>query len=525
MKKENSRTKNTIYNFATSMGGQLLSILIHFIVRTVFIKTLGKSYLGINGLFANILTMLSLTEFGVGSAILFKLYDPIAKKDKSRIVILLNFYKNVYRIIGLTITVLGLCLIPMLPTIIKDYNKLVSLNLNVYFIFLLYLAKTVSSYLFFAYKSAIIKADQKAYIINMISYLFTIGGGIAQIIFLLIIPKFEIYITISILQVIFQNIAIAIIANKIYPFITEKNVEKIEKKEIVEIIKDCGAIFLYKLNSVVLKATDNILLSIYIGLDGVALYSNYYVFYTTIQTLFVKIFSSVSHSLGNLHTTHDIEHEYKIFEITNLITAILGGTAFVGVFVVSDELVRVWIGKDWIIPQPFSFLLGLELYTCACRESLGKYRSTMGLFQQAKWRPLFAMVINLATSIVLVKKWGLCGVLVGTILADWSTFMWFDPIIIHRYGFGNYKSVYSYYQRLTLYTIIVLCFCSIDLFVARNIFIGKGWLSVIIHALICGITVPIGLVAFMSGKQEGKYIITKINYYISKFCNHIGKKA
>lgn len=523
MTKDNSRTTNTIYNFITSIGGQLLTIIIQFIVRTVFINALGKSYLGINGLFSNILSMLSLAEFGVGSAILFKLYEPIANEDHHRIALLMRFYKTVYRIIGFAVTVIGVCLIPFLPNLINEYDKLQALNLNIIFIFLLYLLKTVSSYLFFAYKSAIVKANQKEYLLNVISYVFTVGAGVLQIVFLWLIPSFEIYVAISVLQVILQNIACAWLSDKMYPYINEKTTEKISVSEVKGVFKDCAALFLYKLNGVVLKATDNIILSIFIGLDMVALYSNYYVFYTTINTLFSKIFNSVSHSLGNLHTDHDRKHEYEIFKSVNLITAILGGTAGVGIFVVSDEFINVWIGADWMIPQPFALLMGFELYTLASRVALSKYRTTMGLFQQAKFRPLAGMIINLIVSVALVKSWGICGVLVGTIIADWGTFMWFDPLIIHKYGFENVHPVFGYYLELLKYTLTVAIIGIIDYLICTNLLAGIGWLSVAIHAAICGVSVPAVLIAISIRKPEGKYVYNLATKYIKKFTKKIVK--
>lgn len=505
---KNSRTKNSVYNFSSSMAGQLIAITMQFVVRTVFINTLGKSYLGINGLFSNILSMLSLTEFGVGNAIIFKLYDPIARNDQKRITVLMRFYKNVYRVIGAVVAVIGLLLIPFLPYMIKDYGKLETLNLNAAIIFILYLAKSVSSYVFFAYKSAIIKADQKEYLINLISYLFTLGGGVAQIIFLTIYPKFELYVIISVLQVLVQNVAVAILANRMYPYIKEKSSETLEKKEIKEVFKDCSALFLYKLNGVVLKATDNLVLSMFLGLDMIALYSNYYVLYTTINTLFSRIFGSMSHSLGNLHTTHDTKHEYSIFEVVNLASAMLGGTAFVGIFVVANEFVQAWIGTEWQIAQPFAFLMGFELYTLASRVALSKYRTAMGLFQQAKWRPLAGMIINIVVSVLLVRTWGICGVLVGTIVADWTTFMWFDPLIIHKHGFANVKPVTAYYKKLILYTILILTIGIVDYFMCQYVLTGYGWFSVVIHALICAASVPVVLMLAMHKTQEGKYILS-----------------
>lgn len=474
LNKKNTRTQNSFFNFTTSLLGQFLRSLIQFIVRVVFIQTLGKSFLGINGLFSNILTMLSLTDFGVGTAILFKLYEPIAREDHQRIASLMRLYKIVYTLIGMVIAVIGLCLIPFLPNLIKDYDQFSRLNLNAAFIFILYLFRTVSTYLFFAYKSAIILANQQEYLINLVYYLFSIGGGILQIVFLLVHPKFEIYVLISIIQIVLQNIAIAAIADRMYPYINDKTTQKIGKNEIVDMFKDCGALTIYKLNDVVLKATDNIVLSSYMGLEAVALYSNYYVLYTTINALFSKILGSVAHSLGDLHTTHNLKHEYEIFEVVNLITAILGGTAFAGIFVTADEFVRSWIGAGWTIPQPFAFIMGFELYTLAVKVSLSRYRHSLGLFQQAKWIPIFGMIINLVVSILLVKRIGICGVLLGTLVADWTTFMWFDPLIIHRIGFKNYKPVRNYYIKFALYIVLTFLVCGIDYFLCSHLVPGHG---------------------------------------------------
>ena len=149
--KSHSRTTNSLLNFCSSIGAQLIVMIMNFVVRTVFISTLGKEYLGINGLFSNILSLLSLAELGVGSAILFKLYEPISKNDQERIISLMHFYKTIYRYIGIAVAILGVCMIPFLPYLIKNYQRLATLGINTAFVFVLYLVNTVSSYLFLAY--------------------------------------------------------------------------------------------------------------------------------------------------------------------------------------------------------------------------------------------------------------------------------------------------------------------------------------------------------------------------------------
>lgn len=506
MAEKRSRIQNTIYNFSTSVLGELLTIVMQFMVRTVFITALGKAYLGINGLFTNILTLLSLTEFGVSGALLFKLYDPLARRDKHRITLLMQLYKRAYTYIGAAVAVLGFCLIPFLPLLINEYDKLAVLKINATLIFLLYLLQSVSSYLFWAYKTAIIQADQKEYVINIIGYVFTIAVSILQMICLTLFRSFELYVFLSIANILGRNCVCARIADKAYPYINERTEERVSREEIVDMVKDCGALFLYKLNGVVLKATDNIVVSAFLGLDAVGMYSNYYVFYASIRTFYNKVFNAASHSLGDLHTTHDVDHEYRIFETANIIAVILGGTACVGISLVADEFVETWIGDSWLIPQPFSLLLGLELYTLTFRILLEKYRNTMGLFQQIKFRPLAGMLINLIVSVLLVKRIGICGVMLGTIIADWTTVMWFDPMIIHRYGFENKYSLARYYGKNLRYLAIIAIAAVLDWSICAHLMTGLGWLSVILHAGICGITVPFAVIICTMRTDDGKYV-------------------
>ena len=511
-----SRTANTVYNFITSVFGQVLTIVLQFVVRTIFIQALGKSYLGINGLFSNILQMLSLAELGVGSAIIFKLYEPLAKKDKKRISILLDFYKKVYKIIGIIVGVVGLSLIPFLKYIVKDYNNLSALGINAILVYIMYLSKSVISYFFLAYKSAIVKADQKEYKLTIINYLVTFISSILQIIGLLLFKSFELYVAISIFSVLLQNFLNARIAKKLYPYIDDKYDEKLSKEEKKNIYKDCGALLIDRINYVVLKATDNIVISMFLGLGMVGMYSNYYIFYTTISSIFTKIFESVKHSLGNLHTTNDINHEYLIFKIVNLISLLLGATAGVGIACVSSEFIKVWIGKEWIIAQPFSILMGIEVLGLSTRNYLGRYRSTMGLFQQVKYRPLFGSIINLIASILLVRIIGISGVLLGTIIADWTTVMWYDPYVIHKFGFKNNFKISKYYLKNTMAVIASVISGALSMYICNHFFINYGWLSVILHSIIVLVLTPLTLLVLYRNTDEYRFLKNKVKSIIKK---------
>ena len=276
---KDNRTQNSLMNFITGIGTQIVSIVMNFICRTVFIATLGKTYLGLSGLFSNILTMLSLTELGIGTAITFYMYEPLAKKDTQRVLTLLDFYKKVYRIIALAVTVIGVSLIPFLPKLVKGYDKLTAVGLNAVVIYLLYLSQSVATYLFFAYRTVLIKADQKEYVLNIVKYAIIFTMNVVQMLSLVLMRNFTVYVLIMVAFTIIENIIYAAIVAKRYPYITQKPKKQLSAAEIKTILKDTGAVFLYKLNRVILKSTDNIVLSAFLGLDAVALYSNYYIYH------------------------------------------------------------------------------------------------------------------------------------------------------------------------------------------------------------------------------------------------------
>lgn len=500
------RTRNSVLNLTFGLGRQLLSTVFKFIRRTVFIHTLGTAYLGIGGLFSELLSMLSLTELGLGTAINFQLYKPIAENDGKRVRILLKFYKQAYRVIGFVILGFGVCLIPALRFLIKDYDTLKALNINAVLIFLLYLLQSVSSYWFFAYISTVMNANQKKYILDIVGIIVSIFTNLVQIIVLVFFRNFVVYTAIIIVFNIITNIVNALIARKFHPNYFIKEDEKLSKDEVVSLFKDCGALFIYKVNGVVLKATDNTVLSAFIGLAIVGLYSNYLVFYNTIKSILGKVYTAVKASMGNLFATSGIEKKYKFFEIMNYLTVILYGTAAVGVAVCADEVVTVWIGKDYVIKQPFALLVGIEILLYGLKINLGQIRNISGAFRQMWFRPVLGIIINLFVSITLVQIFGIYGVIIGTITADLSTYFLVDPSVIHKFSFEGFKPVSAYYIRNVRYFFILVAVGILDRFACGLVLPNKGWLSVITHIAIVSVTVPGAFILLFYKSHECQYL-------------------
>ena len=213
-----SRIKNSFRNITVSVVGQLFVVLMQFVSRTVFINVLGTKYLGLTALFTNIILMLSLSELGIGTAIVYKLYKPISDNDKHKIYLLMNFFKRVYQVVGLVVLCLGLLILPFLKSLINEDISFI----NIYLIFLLYLAQSVFSYFFFAYKTSLIDANQKSYITVGINYLFTFLSNVLQIVVLLSFKNFTAYVSVSIFTTILMNFVISKVCDKMYPYINKK---------------------------------------------------------------------------------------------------------------------------------------------------------------------------------------------------------------------------------------------------------------------------------------------------------------
>lgn len=498
-----SRTKNSIRNLLTGVAGQVTSVLLSFISRTIFIYFLDIEYLGINGLFSNILTILSLAELGVGSAIVYSMYKPIAKNDRDTLKALMKLYSKIYTIIGIVIAIIGTTLVPVLDVFIK--NKPENID-NLVLIYCMFLLNTVISY-FFSYKRSIITADQREYICTLYRFIFNLVKVVLQIIILTITQNFVLYLAIQIVCTLMENIAISIKADKLYPFLKTKNNVELDKKDKASIFKNIKALMLYKICSTMLDGTDNLIISSFIGVAWVGLLSNYTLVIGAVSLILVQIMGSITASIGNIISIESKEKQEDIFYNTFFVSFLLYGFSSVCLMILINPFISLWLGKNYILHELIVFIIVLNFYIYGMQSTVWAYRSTMGLFIYGKFRPLVSGIMNIVVSIILGKYLGLLGVLLGTTITRILTNIWYDPIIIFKYGFK--KSVKSYYLKYLKYLAI---------FLSTTILISKTSLiidssSVAGFTLLLIITCLISSIIFflMFRKcKEFKYLVEKL---------------
>lgn len=511
---ERSRTEYSLINIFTGIAGYTINTILGFFCRIVFVRMLSADYLGINGLFSNILTMLSLAELGISSAIIYALYKPIAEHNQSRIASLMRFYQTAYRIIGTTVAVIGLLMLPFLKFII---NTPPAIKENIYFIYLLYLSNTVISY-FFSYRASLFTAMQRNYIVVGYNYIITIAQSILQMALLIISHEYLPYLLIQMVGSITYNIWISRKAAKDYPYIKDnKTIAPLTKHERKSLLKDVKALAIYKITGVLVNNTDNIVITYFNGLMSVGLTSNYQLFSTTLNAFVQQTFNALTGSVGNLNATSDEKKRYSFFNALNLANFWLYGWGAIGIAFVSEDLVSLFYGPDYVMSLEIPIILAINFYMIGMQQAVYTYKNTLGLFKYGQYILVFTATINLILDIMLGKILGVFGIYLATAIARLLTNTWYEPWAVYKYGLKVHPIKYfTRYIGFALVLVVtgIICWylCS---FIKYPILI-----TVLLKIVICTI-VPNGIfILIYRNTDEFQYLRRKL----FDICSKIAKK-
>lgn len=490
------RVNNSIKNILVALVGQGLGVVLSFISRMIFIGTLGAEYLGVNGLFTNVLSILSLAELGIGSAIIYSLYKPLAVKDDKQVKALMRFYSKAYTTIGVIVLSLGIILIPFLEYLIKDKPDIE----NIILIYLLFLLNTVVSY-FCAYKRSLIIADQKSYITTIYRYGFYIVLQIVQGIGLILTRNFIIFLVSQIIITILENLRISVKANKMYPFLLN-NKEELDRKSKDEINKNVKALICHKVGSVVVSGTDNILISSLIGIVWVGLYSNYYLIINAINIILGQMFSAVTASVGNLNALETKGKSYKVYTRMLLVNFWLGGFCSIALWILFNPFIVLWIGSEYLFESKLVLIIIINFYITIVRRTTIVYKDSLGLFWEDRYKPVCEAIINIVVSVLLAPKLGIAGIFIGTFVSTMTTAFWVEPYILYKYGFG--MKVRDYFIRYIKYTSIILV-TGIITHQMCTVFTTVTWISLFGRAAVCLIVPNLIFLGCFYRTDEFKY--------------------
>lgn len=507
MESENSRTEIALKNVSISLVSQISYIIISFICRTIFTKILGAEYLGLNGLFSNILTMLSFVELGIGSALVYKLYKPLKEKDKRKLIIYMNFYRKIYCSIAVTIACLGIGVIPLLENLVDAPG----IDINIHLLYILYLIDTVISYIY-VYKKSILIADQKNYIVVLYTQLFNIIMNIGQIGILAFTHNYIMYLLFKILCDWLSNIVCSKRAEKEYPFIKEKTKDKISESDKKELKEDVEGLLITKIASVSFDGTDNIFISKFAGIASVGIVSNYTLILTILNGLFNQIFYSMTASIGHLGVDSSKKHIEEVLKKLYFINAVLYGYMGIGMtLLLRTFVVDIWIGEEYILSFFTIFLIVWEFCLRGMHYPLYMTRSALGMFSQMRKIPLFCALLNIILDFIFGRLCGIDGIIIATIISRMIVRA-VDVRVLYRGAFE--MSISKYYIThfrflLSLLVCAIVSFFVCRLFQIKNVILGFV-IDIVVISFLYGIVMYLIYRKSNEFRYYKRYIMEKI---------------
>lgn len=449
------RKKIALKSSMIGFCAQIASILLGIISTRVFIQELGIEIRGINGLLINCLGMLQLSDLGIGTAIIYALYQPLVDENKKEINILMQFYRKVYYVIGVLIFCTGIIMSFFIKTIIVDTTFAWGYILILFYMQLLC---SVSTYFIGAYKRNLIYADQKQYLTTTVDMIVNILSTVFKIISLILWHSYIIYLFIQIIQTIVSNIIINVICNRHYPYLKEKVTEKYDK--MPQLINNVKNIFIGRLGGFVYSSTDNMIISRFVGIIQVGYMSNYYEIINILKKLISGITQPIQPMLGNfIREYKDIHKSYDLFLTYTFIRYCIANVVTVSTIVMINPLLEIWLGKQFTLSLFIPVLMLIDVFIGIIHGPASEFILVLGLFENDRNMSLTGMAINLIFSIVLVIKLGTAGVLIGTVIAQLYYWIARTYIVFYKYfqrGFTKYLFRITEYISLTVADIILL---------------------------------------------------------------------
>lgn len=474
-----SRAKKVYLNFGIALCGQILQILAGFLVRSLFVRYLGKNYLGYESVFSNILQMLNTADLGISVAVTAFLYQPLARGDDSAVTALMHLYKRIYQVIGAVVAVLGLGVSLLLPLLIPDAVCSPG-ELRGYFF--ISLAGTVFTY-YLAYKRTLLLADQKSYLVMMADTTVFLAGSVCQILILCFSPDYLLYLLVAAARNLISNVMITVGCNRIYPGLkkaVDKEIYGLYKARVTTYVKD---LFVAKIGGYIFNSTDNLVLSILKGSVLAGYLSNYTMVTQQVSGVVWQVLSSVQATYGNfVSETKDTEQQRKMTDGYLLVNVLIGIFCMLCVMFLIQPFVQIVFGKMYLLQETTVFWLSVNLMISIILQLPTQVFTIYRLYHFDRPIIIVSAGLNIIISVLLVQKMGVDGVLIGTFVTSliylFSRFYIIGCRLFHmayRYYILRMLKYFSVAAAAMLILRVVTSFMQTDTFLAmviKMVFVG-----------------------------------------------------
>ena len=473
-----NRTQKIIRNSAVNLIGQILTILLGFISRKVFLQYIGVEMLGLNSTFAYILNTLSLAELGFQQVIVFHLYGVLARDDKEQINNLINIYRLVYRCIGCFFIAAALCCVPFLQVFLADIEATGSVR-----IFFIIQALSGACTYFLAYKRNILYADQNGYISGLIDSVFNTSATLLCIAAAVLTRNYALYLSINLVRTYLSNLVVHLICTRKYPYL---HAEKIDWKLLKEIAGSLKDVVLERLAGYIYGSTDNLIISMFISTVQVGFLNNYTMIINHIKNLMKSLSTPLIPALGNkVALEQSSKQQMETFRLLEQVYFWLTGLAVVPVYVLADSFIRMYLGEQYVLPHLILFLMCVDLYVHINQDSCLSFLTANGLFRKRRNISIGGAITNIVVSLLLMKPFGIAGILAGTAVSQMYYWAARSVAAFRECLKQSWRTFALYWlKQLGLLAVIVAAIL-VSGRITRDLYVVNGVLTFIINGVIC----------------------------------------
>lgn len=492
------RTKRSFYNVIVTMITNVIILGTAFLVQRALVSSLGSDYNGVNGLFTSVISMMSLTDLGIGSAIIYHLYKPVAEKEYETINSLLRFYRRSYVVISCVVLLIGCILIPFLPGIVGE----VELKDNLYLIFVLFLLDCLSSY-FLSYKKSLLYAHQMSYVLDTIHFIYYMIQNAVQLLVLWYFKDYIAFLMVKTISKCIENFSISIYIRKRYPYTNEKNISPLKPEIKFDIIVKVKALLFHRLGKLFVTGSDSLVITGVLGITQMSLYTNYHLVIGGITSLLNKIFETLTYSVGNFLLYSDSEKRYEVYKKIDFLNFWVFGCGTVVLYSTLQPVIELWMGEEYLFSKAALFALMMNYYQEGMRASVMTFKDAAGIYHEDRFVPIIEAALNVIVSIILAKYIGIAGVFIGTIISSAAVYLYSFPKYVCKPLF--HMSYFSYEWKSIQHLIPVLISMFLSEYLLGRITFGNLFYQIVVAAVVSTVIFHIFLLAFYGRSGELRY--------------------
>lgn len=507
------REKYVLKNYIAKIVSTGLVTILSFVSKKVFLDNLGDNVMGLHALLLSVLSMLSLLELGIGNAIYFSLYKPLAEKDEEQTSAIMQMYAKIYQVIGGLIFGIGLALMPFLRFFLSTPMS----DKVLYTAYLIMLLDTSLSY-YMAYRRNIFNADQKEFFNTNVDTVINIATPCLQMAAVVLTGNFYLYLVIKMIGTVSGNFYIYYQSGKKYPYLKKKSVYQLSKEFMHTFKENVKALCVTNISSYLVFGTDNLLISKFTNLSTVFGYSNYSAILSAVNQIFHTVFNSMQASIGNFMVLEEEEKVYGLFKKVYFMNFLITSYTSVALLTLFNDAIDLWMGEKYVWALPVVAILVFNNYSRYILQAIGVFKNAAGLYSPYpafKFLTLLEGVVNIVASLffILVCHLGVLGVFLGTSVSTLVSTIAI-PHAVYKYYFK--RSAWDYVSRYVQYLVltVIYCICSVGLYqwihtpyIFLNLFLG----------LVISFVIPVGFTSLIYRKtDEFQFVWETVMKYVNK---------